>query len=138
MTGRPELDTYTPTKPRAKVYSPFQRKLLDTVVSEFGGDALKAAKATGHTNPSELIDSVKDELIETANSILARTSIKAALKLGEVLDSDTPITQVEAKLKAAQLILDRTNPKTEKVDLTGEVKTGLIILPSKTNVDKDD
>ncbi len=127
-----DTSTFTPDKPYKRSYSPYQQKLLDTVMDEFGGDALKAAKATNHTHPRELIESVKDELIDMANSVLAMHSLKAALKLGEVLDSDQAITQVEAKLKAAQMILDRTNPKTEKVDLSGEVRTGLIILPTKT------
>lgn len=137
MAGNAEADTFTPTKPRAKRYSEYQQKLLDTVMSEFNGDVIKAAKATGHSNPKDLIETLKEELIEMANSVLAAHSLKAAVKLGEVLDSDTPIVQVEAKLKAAQLILDRTNPKTEKVDISGEVKTGLIILPAK-KVESDD
>jgi hypothetical protein len=123
-------DTFTPDKPYSRKLTDYQQKLLDTVM-DFGGDALKAAKATGHSDPRKLIESVKDELIEMANSVLAMHSLKAAMKLGEVMDSDQPITQVEAKLKAAQMILDRTNPKTEKVDVTGDIKTGLIILPSK-------
>jgi hypothetical protein len=131
MAGNHVSDTFNPTKPREREYTPYQQKLLDTVVEEFNGDVVRAAKATGHSNPKNLIDSLKDELIEIANGILARSSIKASLKLGEVLDSDTPITQVEAKLKAAQMILERTNPKTDKVDVSGEVKTGLIILPAK-------
>lgn len=124
-------DTFVPDKKPARVYSPMQKQLLDTVMTEYGGDVLKAARATGHSWPQALIETVKDELIEMANSVMAMYSLKAAMKLGEVLDSDAPITQVEAKLKAASMILDRTNPKTEKVDVTGEIRTGLVILPSK-------
>lgn len=116
-----------------RLYTEMQQKILDTVES-FGGDAVAAARAAGYSNPERAVTVLKKELIEIAEGIIARTSIKAAMKVAEMIDSKEPIAQAEAKLKAATLILERTNPKTDKVDISGEVKGGIFILPEKRPV----
>ena len=74
-------------------------------------------------------------MIELASEILAQSAPKAALKLVEVMDSDTPIPQSNVKIQAAQTILDRIGlGKMDRVDVNHNISdnTGsLFILPAK-------
>ena len=119
-------------------YSQMQQQVLDTVITEHGGNAIEAAKAAGYSNPYQVVGTLRSELIELAEVVLAKYAIPAAMKIGEVLTAtnENPVIQANEKLKAAQLILERTNPKTEKVDISGEVKGGMFFLPAKRPIDE--
>lgn len=123
--------TYTPQRAQAeRQLTEKQQRLLDLVV-ENGGDALKAARDAGYAQPYRAVKELSKEIIEIAENILAGHAVKAALKVNEVMDSEVALPQVDAKLKAAAMILDRTNPKTERMDISHEAKGGIFILPSK-------
>ena len=82
-----------------------------------------------------VLDSLKEEIVDVANTILAHSAPKAAAKLVDVLDSDAPIPQVGAKLQAAQTLLDRVGiSKRERVDVTHSMGGGIFLLPDKEEV----
>lgn len=132
-------DQYTPgTEGNSKRnYSERQQKLLDTVW-DFGGDPIAAARAAGFSNPYSAVDTLSKELVEMAEKALSRLATKSVHTMEKVLDSgkDDPVYQASEKLKAAQLILERTNPKTEKVDVTTNTVRSIFVLPEKRPLDE--
>ena len=86
-----------------------QQNFLDVLGGEARGNINKALELAGYqpTSKSHVVDSLKEEIIEVANKILATSAPKASQKLVDILDSDDPIPQVSAKLQAAQTLLDR-------------------------------
>ena len=111
-----------------------QQKFLDTLGSEARGDLKHALKVAGYEDTSyyAVVKSLRQEIIDTANTILAHSAPKAAAKLVEVLESDAPIPQVNAKLQAAQTLLDRVGvAKREHINVNHNVSGGIFILPDK-------
>lgn len=123
--------TYTPQRAQAERQLTEKQQLLLDLVVENGGDALQAARDAGYAQPYRAVKDLSKEIIEIAEHILAGHAVKAAMKVNEVMDSTVALPQVDAKLKAAAMILDRTNPKTERMDISHEAKGGIFILPSK-------
>lgn len=119
-------------KPRK--YTDKQKYILDNVISKYGGNAVEAAKGAGYYNPHDAVAALSEELIEIAQNVIARTAVTAAMTYEQVLNSPVPIPGIKEKLAAAKEVLEHTNPKTQKVDLSGEVKTGIFILPSKAEL----
>ena len=94
-------------------------------------DALQEA-GYSPTSKSKVIDSLKDEIVDVATKILAKSAPQASQKLVEILESDDPIPQVNAKLQAAQTLLDRVGvAKRDKVDVSHTVSSGIFIIPQK-------
>ena len=85
-----------------------QQSFLDNLVF-CGGDAKKAADIAGYAPNSytTVVKSLKTEILNLAEGILAQSAPKAALKLVQVMDSDEPIPQANMRLQAAQTVLDR-------------------------------
>ena len=121
-----------------------QRKLTDQqqhFLTALGGVAKGninlALKEAGYADSSKsnVIDSLKDEIVDVATKILAKSAPQASNKLVEILNSDDPIPQVNAKLQAAQTLLDRVGvAKRDKLDVTHNVGSGIFILPEKKEV----
>tara|TARA_R110000772_G_scaffold82158_1_gene174392 strand:- start:11791 stop:12189 length:399 start_codon:yes stop_codon:yes gene_type:complete len=110
-----------------------QQNFLDNLIV-CGGDAKRAAEVAGYAEGSHtsVVKSLKSEILELAQGILAYNAPKAALKLVEVMDSDEPIPQANMRLQAAQTLLDRVGlGKTDKLDVKIEGHGGLFILPAK-------
>lgn len=110
-----------------------QTSFLDHLV-QTGGDPKKAAELAGYAENSHywLVKSLKSEIIELAEGILAISAPKAAMRLVQAMESDTPIPQANIKLQAAQTILDRTGlGKKERLEVNNNVQGGLFILPAK-------
>lgn len=126
---------YLADKPRKKELTEKQQTFLDNVVVT-GGDLKKAAELAGYKgNHYQVIQSLKDELVDMAQNLLAHNAPRAAIKLVEVMDSDRPVPQASSKLQAAQTILDRVGvSKTEKLNVDHNVNGGLFILPQKDTV----
>ncbi len=126
---------YLAEKSRKKELTEKQQIFLDNVVST-GGDLKKAAELAGYKgNHYQVIKSLKDELVDMAQNLLAHNAPKAAMKLVEVMDSDRPVPQASSKLQAAQTILDRVGvAKTERLNIDHNVSGGLFILPQKETV----
>lgn len=118
-----------------------QRKLTDQqkhFLTALGGVAkgniTVALREAGYadTSKSNVVDSLKDEIIDVATKILAKSAPIASQKLVEILESDDPIPQVNAKLQAAQTLLDRVGiAKRDKLDVTHTAASGIFIIPAK-------
>ena len=126
---------YLADKSRKKELTEKQQTFLDNVVVT-GGDLKKAAELAGYKgNHYQVIQSLKDELVDMAQNLLAHNAPRAAMKLVEVMDSDRPVPQASSKLQAAQTILDRVGvAKTERLNIDHNVNGGLFILPQKDTV----
>ncbi len=126
---------YLSSKQKKKELTEMQQAFLNKVV-ETGGDLKIAAELAGYQgNHYQVINSVKNELVDLAQDLLAHNAPKAALKMVEVLSSDRPVPQANVKLQAAQQILDRVGlAKTEKLSVDHTVQGGIFILPTKETV----
>ena len=108
-----------------------QQCFLDNLV-ESGGDPKSAAEMAGYSNHYQVVHSLKREILDLAEGILAQSAPQAAFKLVQVMNSDTPIPQANMRLQAAQTILDRVGlAKTDRIDVTHKTENGLFILPAK-------
>ena len=111
-----------------------QQKFLDALSGEAQGDIKAALQVAGYKDTSyyAVVKSLRQEIIDTANTILAHSAPKAAKKLVDVLESDEPIPQVNAKLQAAQTLLDRVGvAKKESINVNHNHSGGIFILPDK-------
>jgi hypothetical protein len=114
-----------------------QQKFLDALAHEARGNIKQALAIAGYaeTSQSNIVNSLKDEIVEVATKILAKSAPMASQKLVEILMSDDPIPQVNAKLQAAQTLLDRVGvAKRDKLDVTHTATSGIFILPDKEKV----
>tara|TARA_R110002073_G_scaffold73716_1_gene180330 strand:+ start:962 stop:1435 length:474 start_codon:yes stop_codon:yes gene_type:complete len=122
-----------PQANRQRELSAKQQSFLDNLVNT-GGDPKKAAELAGYAEGSysQVIKSLKEEMIDLASHILAQSAPKAAIKLVHVMDSDEPIPQANIRLQAAQTILDRIGlGKTDRVNVNHTTDGGIFILPAK-------
>ena len=113
-----------------------QQTFLDHLI-ETGGDPKKAAQLAGYSENGhwQVVQALKNEIIELASNILAQSAPKAAMKLVDVMESDDPIPQANIRIQAAQTILDRTGlGKQERMDVNHKVEGGLFILPAKDEI----
>ena len=110
-----------------------QEIFLDNLI-DCEGDARKAAELAGYAPNShfQVVKSLKTEILDRTESILAQSAPKAALKITDIMNSTQPIPQANIRMQAAQTILDRVGiAKTDRIDLKVEAPTGLFILPAK-------
>ena len=127
----------TTDKQRKRPLTEKQEKFLSALAGEANGDARKALTVAGYEQTSyyAVLDSLKEEVVDVANSILAHSAPKAAAKLVDVLESDAPIPQVGAKLQAAQTLLDRVGiSKKERVDVNHSVTGGIFLITDKEDI----
>ena len=110
-----------------------------THLVETQGDAKKAAELAGYSSHyHHVVKTLKSEILEITQEILANSAPKAAFKLLEIMDSDKPIPQANNKLVAAQSLLDRVGvSKSEKLDINMQASSGIFILPDKAPIDVD-
>jgi ribosomal protein L2 len=111
-----------------------QQRFLD-LIEEYNGDLVAAARAAGYKQPYRAVKEMRKEIAEVAESVLAGHSVNAAIAVVKIMNSKEGVVQAEQKLKAASVILDRTNPKTERLDVSHEGKGGIFILPMKREED---
>jgi|TARA_R110000787_G_scaffold177514_3_gene289526 hypothetical protein len=112
-----------------------QQLFLDNIVTT-EGDFKKSAELAGYSgNHYQILKSLKQEVVDLASDVLARSAPKAAFKLIEMIDSDRPVPQASQKLAAAQTILDRVGvSKTDRVEVNHNVQGGIFVLPAKDEV----
>ena len=131
--------SYLPqTTNKSKALTEKQQSFLDNLI-ETGGDPKKAAELAGYSgNYHQVIKSLRQEVIELASDVLARSAPQAAFKLVDIMNSDKPIPQVSNKLQAAQTILDRVGvSKSDKLDVTHKAAGGIFILPEKAPIEAE-
>ena len=113
-----------------------QESFLSHLV-ETGGDFKKSAELAGYSgNHYQVLQSLKEEVVDVASNVLAREAPTAAFKIIDILKSDKPISQANYKLQAAQTILDRVGvSKTDRLEVNHNAGGGIFILPEKKAID---
>ena len=112
-----------------------QEKFLEHLVATKGNLKLSAELAGYRGNHYQVIQSLKEEIIDLASNVLAREAPSAAFKLVEIMHSDEAVPQANVKLQAAQTLLDRVGViKKEKLDVNHNVTGGIFILPKKETI----
>ena len=112
-----------------------QTTFLDNLI-ENGGHVVNAMEIAGyHKNSrSNLINSLKHEIVERTRQHPASSSMQAANRLIEGLDADgtIPSSQMDVRLRAASDILDRTGiSKRQEIATESRVLHGIVLLPAK-------
>ncbi len=128
------VQNYLPSLDGKRKLTEQQEKFLAALSSEAKGDINKALDIAGYKPGASyaVVNSLKDEIIDVATKILAKSAPIASQKLVEILESDDPIPQVNAKLAAAQTLLDRVGiAKRDKLDVTHTAASGIFIIPAK-------
>ncbi len=115
-----------------------QQKFLSVLFDEAGGDVATAKKLAGYsdaTSTTEVVNSMKEEILENTQTFMARNAPKAAMAMVGGLYDPTELG-IRDKLSAAKELLDRTGlVKTEKVQV--EAKGGVMLMPPKNTADND-
>ena len=114
-----------------------QQTFLSVLATQAKGDINKALSIAGYKESSyyTVINHLKDEIVDVATKILAKSAPQASQKLVEILNSDDPIPQVNAKLQAAQTLLDRVGvAKKDKLEVTHTAASGIFLLPEKAKL----
>ena len=127
------LSSLSTGSPKERELTERQQSFLDNLIHT-GGDPKKAAELAGYAEGSytQVVKTLKEDIIELASHILAQSAPKAAIKLVDVMDSEEPIPQASVRLQAAQTILDRIGlGKTERMNIAHKVSGGIFILPEK-------
>ena len=116
-----------------------QQAFLDNLITT-GGNPKEAAELAGYSgNHYQVLKSLREEVVDLASDVLARSAPQAAFKLIEIMSSERPVPQATNKLSAAQTILDRVGvAKTDRVQVDHNVKGGIFILPEKQTIDITD
>jgi len=113
-----------------------QENFLNNLIETKGNLKLSAELAGYSGNHYQVIQSLKQEIVDLASDVLAREAPLAAFKLVEVLQSDKALPQANVKLQAAQTILDRVGlGKKERLEVNHNVSGGIFILPEKHTID---
>ena len=122
----------------ARTLTEKQQKLLAVLFDEAGGDIVTAKKLAGYsdaTSSTEVVNSIKEEILDATQTYMARNAPKAAMSIVGGLYEPTELG-IRDKLSAAKELLDRTGlVKTEKVQV--EAKGGVMLMPPKVVVNDD-
>ena len=112
-----------------------QEDFLQNVIETKGNLKLSAELAGYSGNHYQVIQSLKQEIVDLASDVLAREAPSAAFKLIEVMQDADVVPQANIKLQAAQTILDRVGiAKRERMDINHNVQGGIFILPQKETI----
>ena len=117
-----------------------QQAFLEHLV-ETQGDAKQAAELAGYTSHyHHVVKTLKNEIIELTQEVLANSAPQAAFKLIEIMSSSKPIIQANNKLAAATTLLDRVGvSKVDKVDINHNLNSGgIFLMPDKAVLDVED
>ena len=117
-----------------KELSDKQKQFLKNLFGEAQGDPKAAAELAGYSPTSypKVVQGLKDEIIERAESVLAAHSPKAAISMANAIDDDGSIPGANIRMEAAKQVLDRVGlVKKEKIDINAKVAHGIFILPPK-------
>jgi|TARA_R100001443_G_scaffold28067_1_gene41193 hypothetical protein len=121
-------------KKQSKELSDKQKTFLSTLFGEAQGDPKAAAELAGYSPTSypKVVQGLKDEILERAESVLAAHSPKAAISMANAIDDDGSIPGANIRMEAAKQVLDRVGlVKKEKIDINAKVAHGIFILPPK-------
>ena len=111
-----------------------QKIFLSALFGEANGEPRAAAEIAGYapTSYPKVVQGLKDQIIERAETVLAAHSPKAALSIANAIDDDGSIPGASIRMEAAKQILDRVGIiKKEKIDINAKIAHGIFILPAK-------
>jgi|TARA_R100001440_G_scaffold32257_1_gene50818 hypothetical protein len=111
-----------------------QESFLENLFGQARGNPREAAKLAGYDENGyqKVVKSLKQEIIERAEGVLATHSPKAVMGMVNALDDDGSVPGANTRLEAAKQILDRVGiSKTERIDVNAKVQHGIFILPPK-------
>tara|TARA_R100000951_G_C2625389_1_gene175828 strand:- start:561 stop:932 length:372 start_codon:yes stop_codon:yes gene_type:complete len=115
-----------------------QKKFLDVLFEGANGDVVTAKKLAGYadsTTSTDVIRSLKDEILEATQMYMSRNAPKAAMSMVGALYDPTELG-IRDKMSAAKELLDRTGlVKTEKMQV--EATGGVMLMPAKQVQDED-
>lgn len=115
-----------------------QQKFLNVLFDEAGGDVLTAKKLAGYsdqTSTTQVVNSLKEEILDATQLFMSRNAPKAAMAMVGALYDPTELG-IRDKMSAAKELLDRTGlVKTEKLQV--EAKGGVMLMPPKQTEDDD-
>jgi len=115
-----------------------QQTFLSVLFDGAGGDVVAAKKLAGYsdaTSTTEVVNSMKEEILESTQSYMARNAPKAAMAMVGGLYDPTELG-IKDKMIAAKELLDRTGlVKTEKLQV--EAKGGVMLMPPKVVEDDE-
>ena len=116
----------------ARQYTENQLKFLEVLFDEANGDVATAKKLAGYAEGSSttnIVKSLKEEILEATQTYMARNAPKAAVAITSSLDDPTQLG-IRDRMSAARELLDRTGLiKTEKVQV--ETTGGVMLMPPK-------
>ena len=115
-----------------------QQKFLSILFDGANGDVVTAKKLAGYSessNTSEIVKSIKDEILEATQLYMASNAPKAAMAMVGGMIDPTELG-IRDKMTAAKELLDRTGLiKTEKVQV--EASGGVMLMPTKQTQEDD-
>jgi hypothetical protein len=119
---------------KEKVLTENQQKFLDALFGEAHGDPELAKKLAGYAESvrvSEIVKSLKQEIVKVSLDVFAVNSVKAALEQIELLHNPTQAGAL-TKLKVIESILNRAGAaeKTDGVNVNVPAG-GIFIMPAK-------
>jgi len=121
------------SKEVAKVLTPLQIAFLDYLATEAKGDLRKAKELAGYsdqTRLSEVVNPLKEEILELAKDMLNYSAVKAVVSLQSVLDTPHQLGAANA-VKAATEVLDRIGVIKQADQQIGIPEGTIFILPPK-------
>ena len=132
------MSTNTSLQKTTRKLTEKQQSFLDYLI-ETDGNPKEAAELAGYSgNHYQIIQTLREEIVDLASDVLARSAPQAAFKLIEVMNSDKSMPQINTKLQAAQTILDRVGvSKRERLDINHNVNGGIFILPEKQPIEAE-
>ena len=136
MAILPSIDNSTRKRELTDKQQAFLTHLVETQ-----GDAKEAAKLAGYSSHyHHVVKTLKSEILELTQEVLANSAPKAAFKLVEIMESNRPIIQANNKLAAAQTLLDRVGVgKVDRVDVNHNVNSGgIFLMPDKKPLDLEE
>jgi hypothetical protein len=114
-----------------------QEKFLEALFDNHGNVAasLRDAGYSPHSR-KDVLAALKDEIQERTRMLLNGAAIEAAQNIVDTMNlgnnMDVPVNRLELRYKAAGDILDRIGiTKRQQLDVTGEIKHGIVLLPGK-------
>lgn len=115
-----------------RVLTDQQKLFLEALFGDARGNPVTARKMAGYSegyNTRDIMNSLKDEILDMTRLYLATNGPKAAFSMIDAMEDPTELG-VKEKMVAAKDVLDRIGiVKTEKVQV--EASNGLMILPAK-------
>ena len=111
-----------------------QQTFLDALFGEAQGDPKIAGEIAGYADYHQPLKSLKDEIIDRAEKLLAAFAPRARMGMITALQEDGSPPGASIRMEAAKQILDRVGlSKREKIDVNAKVAHGVFILPPKQN-----